>query len=192
MGTHPRELATWKLFFRIANHLSTKNPSPSFTDFGSLDVLYDSCSRCFFSNSADLLFFSGTGDNPNSSGGPTSYDPRLGKRGEFTGFRGIAVGGDRRRIVWAARAVEAVGSEASDGPVGCGAKQKVCLEEAAGGGGSDGGEPPKMGKTTVRGQLAATGLMKRSGEGGRGGWPEGLTRAADAFWPVDETGRWWR
>uniref|UniRef100_A0A0E0DMF9 Uncharacterized protein n=1 Tax=Oryza meridionalis TaxID=40149 RepID=A0A0E0DMF9_9ORYZ len=171
------------------------------SDFGSLDVLYDSYSRCFFSNSTDLLFFSGTGNNPNSSGGPMSYDPRGGgrkggrrrrKRGEFTGFRGIVVGGGRRRIVWAACAAEAVGSEASDGPVGCGAKQKVCLEEAAGGGGSDGGEPPKMGKTTVRGQLAATGLMKRSGEGGGGGWPEGLTRATDAFWPVDETGRWWR
>lgn len=41
------------------------------------------------------------------------------------------------------------------------------MEEATGCGGSDGGEPPKMGKTMVRGQLAATGLMKREEDGRR-------------------------
>nr|BAC22559.1 hypothetical protein [Oryza sativa Japonica Group]BAC55655.1 hypothetical protein [Oryza sativa Japonica Group] len=41
-------------------------------NFGSLDMLRDSCSNCFFFNPNKLLFFPDAGDNPNSGEGPTN------------------------------------------------------------------------------------------------------------------------
>jgi hypothetical protein len=40
----------WDFFHRSAKHQSTENLPPNLANFGSLDVLRDSCSSCFFSN----------------------------------------------------------------------------------------------------------------------------------------------
>lgn len=64
-------------FIRMATLLSIENLFPNLTDFDSLDVLFDSCSRCFFSNSDILLFFFNAGDNPNSSEEPINEGPGL-------------------------------------------------------------------------------------------------------------------
>ena len=92
-------------------------------------MLHDSCSS---SPIPATTSSSPAPANPNSGRGPTNYGPGVGwwweggegKRGEFTGFRGMDVGGgslavgsgsDGRR--GGGGTAEAVGSEAGRGPV---------------------------------------------------------------------------
>lgn len=88
----------------ITNLPSTKKCITKFCRFWIIRVLHGSCSRCFFSNSNNLLFFSDTSDNPNTEDrqirvpGWGGDGRRSEKKGEVTGIRGIVMGGSRPAV----------------------------------------------------------------------------------------------
>ncbi|EEE50802.1 hypothetical protein OsJ_31174 [Oryza sativa Japonica Group] len=106
---------------------------------------YQACPWCFFSNSNNLLFFSGTSDNPNTEDrqirvpGWGGDGRRSEKKGEVTGIRGIVMGGSRPAVGGrigkrrgASGGIRAAGMEEGVGTVLV--RQGVARDEEAGGG----------------------------------------------------------
>ncbi|BAD68193.1 hypothetical protein [Oryza sativa Japonica Group] len=132
--------------FGIAKHLSTENTYPNLANFESPDVLHDSCSRCFFSNSGDLLFFSGAGELGSRGGVGLGWEG--GRRGRWPGLEGLPWEAAARQ--WAAdraggeapaAAPEPRGWRMAVGGIGGGGISPRREERGEGGGGGRPGGP---------------------------------------------------